>query len=77
MAIELAKKHNTRLHVFHISTEKEINLFDNHIPLEKKRITAEVCIHHLSFNEDDYKKNRINFFMSFLGALSFNKKRRN
>jgi len=56
MAIELAKKHNTRLHVFHISTEKEINLFDNHIPLEKKRITAEVCIHHLHFDERDYVK---------------------
>ena len=56
MAIELAKKHNTRLHVFHISTEKEITLFDNNIPLEKKRITAEVCIHHLHFDERDYIK---------------------
>lgn len=54
MAIELAKKHNTRLHIFHLSTEKEIELFDNNIPLEKKRITAEVCIHHLWFDESKY-----------------------
>ena len=54
MAIELAKKHNTRLHVFHLSTEKEIELFDNKIPLKDKRITAEVCIHHLWFNESNY-----------------------
>ncbi len=56
MAIALAKKHNTRLHVFHLSTEKEIALFDNALPLEKKRITAEVCIHHLWFDDSDYKK---------------------
>ena len=49
MAVELAKKHNTRLHVFHLSTEKEISLFNNTLPLAEKRITAEVCIHHLSF----------------------------
>ena len=54
MAIELAKKFNTRLHIFHLSTEKEIELFDNNIPLEKKRITAEVCIHHLWFDESKY-----------------------
>ena len=54
MAVELAKKHNTRLHVFHISTEKEISLFDNTLPLEEKRITAEVCIHHLWFDESKY-----------------------
>jgi dihydroorotase len=53
-AVELAKKHNTRLHVFHLSTEKEIELFDNKIPLKDKRITAEVCIHHLWFNESNY-----------------------
>mgnify|MGYP001312545710 CR=1 FL=1 len=56
MAIQLAKKHNTRLHVFHISTEKELNLFQNNISLEKKLITSEVCIHHLWFDERDYKE---------------------
>ena len=56
LAVELAKKYNTRLHVFHLSTEKELELFDNTIPLSKKRITAEVCIHHLWFNEDNYKE---------------------
>ena len=54
MAVKLAKKHNTRLHVFHISTEKEIALFDNSIPLKDKKITAEVCIHHLWFDESKY-----------------------
>lgn len=54
MAVELAKKHNTKLHVFHLSTEKELELFDSTIPLAEKRITAEVCIHHLWFNEQDY-----------------------
>jgi len=56
MAVELAKKHNTRLHVFHLSTEKEIALFDNKLPLSEKRITAEVCIHHLWFDIRDYAK---------------------
>ena len=55
-AIKLAKKHNTRLHVFHISTEKELNLFDNTIPLEEKKITSEVCIHHLWFNDTRYQE---------------------
>ena len=55
-AVELAKKHNTRLHVFHLSTEKEISLFENNIPLKDKKITAEVCIHHLYFNSDNYKE---------------------
>ena len=54
MAVELAKKHNTRLHVFHLSTEKEIELFENTLPLAEKRITAEVCIHHLWFDESKY-----------------------
>ena len=54
MAIELAKKHDTRLHVFHLSTAKEIELFRNDIPLEEKRITAEVCIHHLWFDDSQY-----------------------
>jgi dihydroorotase len=56
LAVELAKKYNTRLHILHISTEKEIELFDNNKPLEDKRITAEVCVHHLWFNEADYDK---------------------
>ncbi len=55
-AVELAKKYNTRLHVLHLSTEKEMQLFENNVPLEKKRITAEVCTHHLFFNEGDYEK---------------------
>ena len=56
MAVELAKKHNTRLHVFHLSTEKEIALFDNSIALKDKKITTEVCIHHLWFDSRDYAK---------------------
>lgn len=55
-AVELAKKHDTRLHVLHISTEKELALFKQNKPLSEKRITAEVCVHHLFFNSDDYKK---------------------
>lgn len=53
-AVELAKKHNTRLHILHISTGKEIALFTNDIPLENKRITAEACVHHLWFSDKDY-----------------------
>lgn len=53
-AVELAKKHNARLHILHISTAKELSLFDNSIPLEQKRITAEACIHHLWFSDQDY-----------------------
>ena len=56
MAIKLAKKHNARLHVFHLSTKKELELFDNNIQLKDKKITAEVCIHHLCFNEKNYKE---------------------
>ena len=54
--IQLAKKHNTRLHILHISTEKELQLFTNLFPLTEKRITAEVCVHHLHFTADDYAK---------------------
>jgi dihydroorotase len=54
MAIELAKKHHTRLHILHISTEEEIALFDNTKPLKDKRITSEVCVHHLWFSAADY-----------------------
>ena len=53
-AIELAKKTGARLHIFHVSTAKETELFRNDIPLEEKQITAEVCVHHLWFNESDY-----------------------
>lgn len=55
-AVSLAKKYNSRLHVLHITTEKELELFTNKIPLKEKRITAEVCVHHLHFNADDYEK---------------------
>jgi dihydroorotase len=54
IAVGLAKKHGTRLHVLHISTEKEIALFDNSIPLKDKKITAEACVHHLTFNDSMY-----------------------
>ncbi len=54
LAIDLAKKHGTRLHILHISTADEIPFFDNTIPLSQKRITAEVCVHHLFFNENQY-----------------------
>ena len=55
-AIELAKKTGARLHVFHLSTAKETALFSNKKPLEEKKITAEVCIHHLWFSSEDYDK---------------------
>lgn len=55
-AVNLAKKYGTKLHVLHISTAKEVGLFDNSIPLQKKKITAEACIHHLWFNDNDYAK---------------------
>ena len=54
MAVQLAKRNNTRLHILHISTAKELQLFTNLIPLEQKRITSEVCVHHLHFTADDY-----------------------
>ncbi len=55
-AVELAKKHDTRLHILHISTAKELSLFDNKIPSKDKRITAEACLHHLWFSNEDYAK---------------------
>jgi len=55
LAVRLAKKYDTRLHILHISTAKELELFDNSIPLEQKKITAEACIHHMWFSEEDYK----------------------
>jgi dihydroorotase len=54
--VALAKKYGSKLHVLHISTAQEVELFDNSIPLEQKRITAEACIHHLWFSEEDYEK---------------------
>ncbi len=53
-AVQLAKKHNSRLHVLHISTEKELQLFSNMLALKDKKITAEVCVHHLHFTSEDY-----------------------
>jgi dihydroorotase len=55
-AIQFAKKYNSRLHILHISTARELQLFSNMLPLEKKRITAEVCVHHLHFTADDYER---------------------
>jgi len=54
MAVELARKYGARLHVLHISTAKELELFDHDLPLEEKKITAEACIHHLWFSDEDY-----------------------
>ncbi|MEY2586588.1 MAG: hypothetical protein RLY11_437 [Bacteroidota bacterium] len=56
LAVQLAKKYNTRLHILHISTAKELQLFTNLLPLEDKRITSEVCVHHLHFTADDYAR---------------------
>jgi len=54
LAVSLAKKFDTRLHILHLSTAKEMDLFDNSIPLKDKRITAEACVHHLWFSDKDY-----------------------
>jgi len=54
-AVALAQKTGARLHVFHVSTAKELSLFSNKLPLEKKKVTAEVCIHHLWFSDQDYE----------------------
>lgn len=55
-AVQLAKQHGTRLHILHISTEKELRLFTNMLPLSEKKITAEVCVHHLHFTAADYDR---------------------
>jgi len=55
-AIQLAKKYDTRLHILHISTAKELQLFTNLFPLKDKRVTSEVCVHHLHFTADDYER---------------------
>jgi dihydroorotase len=56
LAVNLAKEYNTRLHILHLSTADEMKLFSNEIPLEEKRITGEVCVHHLWFDDSDYDK---------------------
>ena len=56
LAVELAKRYQTRLHVLHVSTARELSLFDASLPLAEKKITAEACVHHLWFNETDYAK---------------------
>ena len=66
-AVALARKYNTRLHVLHLSSAKETTLFDSDIPLEKKRITAEVCLHHLWFSDEDYM--RLGNFMKWNPAV--------
>lgn len=55
-AVSIAKKYNTRLHILHLTTEKELSLFTNNVPLKEKRITAEVCVHHLHFTAYDYER---------------------
>ena len=54
LAVQLAKKYDSRLHVLHLSTASEMVLFGNELPLDQKRITAEVCVHHLWFSDNDY-----------------------
>lgn len=56
LAVKLARQHGSRLHILHISTAKETALFDNSMPLEQKKITAEACVHHLWFSDEDYAK---------------------
>ena len=56
MAVDLARQHNTRLHILHLTTADELHLFRNDVPLAEKRITAEVCVHHLYFTADDYAR---------------------
>ena len=54
LAVELARKHNTRLHILHISTREELSLFQEGVPLAEKRITSEACVHHMTFSDKDY-----------------------
>jgi dihydroorotase len=56
MAVAMARRYGTRFHVLHISTAKETSLFENNIPLEQKKVTAEACVHHLWFNDSDYER---------------------
>ncbi|MGI8634841.1 MAG: dihydroorotase [Segetibacter sp.] len=55
-AVQLAKKYDSRLHILHITTEKELQLFSNMLPIKEKKITAEVCVHHLHFTSNDYNE---------------------
>jgi dihydroorotase len=55
-AISLAKKYGTRLHILHVSTARELELFDNKTPLAEKKITAEACVHHILFDDNDYER---------------------
>ena len=55
-AVDLASRYNSRLHVLHISTQRELELFDSQTPVDRKQITAEVCVHHLWFDDLDYRK---------------------
>lgn len=66
-AVQFAKKYNSKLHILHISTEKELQLFTNMIPLSDKRITCEVCVHHLHFSSDDY--NRLGYLIKCNPAI--------
>jgi len=59
MAVELAKKYNTRLHILHISSAKELALFENKTEIKKSELPAEACIHHLWFSDEDYKPKEI------------------
>lgn len=70
-AISLARKHGTKLHILHISTAGEVALFDSGIPLEKKKVTAEACIHHLWFNDQDY--DRLGTFIKWNPAIKTEK----
>ena len=56
LAVEFAKRHGSRLHILHLSTAKELSLLNNKLPLKDKKITGEVCVHHLWFNSNDYDK---------------------
>ncbi len=72
-AVNLAKKYGTRLHILHLSTEKELELFDNSTPLTEKKITAEVCVHHLWFCDEDY--DRLGNFIKWNPAIKSKKDR--
>lgn len=67
LAVGLAREFGTRLHILHISTGRETELFSNDVPLKKKRITAEACIHHLWFNDADYE--RLGMFIKWNPAI--------
>jgi dihydroorotase len=72
-AIQFAKKYNSRLHILHITTQRELQLFGNMLPLKDKRITAEVCVHHLHFTADDYNKHGYNIKCNPAIKAAYNK----